>query len=109
MDEGTKFSFLTSLPFLAILLARVGLILIRMVESLKSCVRELAVFLASDSSLWVVVFALFRKIIELIRWSSVVKGLMCIHTMVPIMVLRLISTEGGLVSIDVEDNGVNGL
>lgn len=70
---------------------------------------ELTVFFASDSSFTVVVLAFFSQVEKLIRRSSVVKRFVGINAMVPIMILRLVCTEGSFISINVEYDGIYGL
>jgi hypothetical protein len=108
MDECTKLPFLAVLSFLVEMLARISLILLRMIKSLEGCVRVLALIVTTCTSFRVIVFALFRLIVYLIRRSSEIEGLVSIHTMVPIMILGFVCTEGCLVSVNVENGWIYG-
>lgn len=86
MHESTQLSFLTILSLLAEMLTRVSFILIWVVQPLKSGVRVLAVNVAPEASVRVIVFALFSEIIKLVRRSTIVKRFMSVDTMIPIMI-----------------------
>ena len=108
VDECAELSFEAALPLLPILLAGVGLVLIRVVESFKCGVGELTVFSATNASLAVVQLAFLGQVEELVWWASVVEWLMSEDAMVPIVILRFVSAERSFVSVNVEYYGVYG-
>ena len=107
MNKSTKLSFLTSLSLFPKLLAYISLVLVGMIKPFKCCMRERTIFSATSSSFLIILFTLLRLIVKFVRRSSMVKWLVRINTMIPIMIFRLVSTKGSLVSEDIEDNWVD--
>ena len=68
------------------LLANIGLVLIWVVKTLKSGMREETLISAAKTCLLVVILALLRHVEELIWGSAVIKRLVSVNTVVPIMV-----------------------
>ena len=56
----------------------------------------------------VVLLALLAHIEVLIRRPPIVKGFMCVNTMVPVVIFGLVCTVSGLIPIHVEDDWING-
>lgn len=107
VHECTEFTLLAIPLFAWVLLARICFILVWMIESLECGMWQLALVIASRASVLVVVLALIWQVIVLVGATPEVKRLVCIHTVVPIMILRLVSTKGCLVPIHIEHNRIN--
>lgn len=102
VDKCTELPFLTILSLFYKLLARTGLKLVRMIELLKSGVSQGTVGFAAESSIRVVILTFFRTVQEFVRLSSEIKGFVSINAEIPVMIFRLVSAKGGLVSKDVK-------
>lgn len=85
------------------MLALIRLVLMRMIQSLECGVRVLASLNTSFPSLWIVGLALLWDVIELVRLAPVIERLVSVHTVIPVVILRLVRTKLGLVPINVEN------
>lgn len=99
MYKSTKFAFLTVLFFLQKLLTLIGLVLIRMIEPLESCVAKDAFLSAAETSLLIIVFALFWQVEKVIWRSPMIKRFVSIYAMVPVVVFTVISAVLCLISV----------
>lgn len=91
------------------MLARVSLVLIRMIQSFKSSVRVLALIRASSALLLVVVLTLLCRVVESVRRAAIVKRLVSIDAVIPIVVLRFVCAISCLIAVHVEYYRVDGL
>jgi len=106
MHKGTQFTLLARFLLIKVLLTRICLVLLRVIKPLKSCMRKLTFNFTSSTCLRVIALAFLRLVHKLIRRSSVVEGLVCINTMIPVMVFRFVCTKCSLVAIYVEDDRI---
>ena len=104
MDESAELTLWAVLSLLNELLAKIGFVLIWMIKSFKSSMGEDAVISASQACFRIVFLAFLWQIKIFIWCPPVVKRFMSIHTVVPVMVLRLVFAILGLVPIKVEQS-----
>ena len=97
------------LPSSVEMLALIRLVLMGMIQPLECGVRVLASLNTSFPSLWIVGLALLWDVVELVRLAPVIERLVSVHTVIPVVILRLVRTKQGLVSIDVEYYWINRL
>lgn len=69
--------------------------------------RQLTLVIASRPSILIVVLALLWQVVVLVGASPEVKGLVCIHTVVPIMIFRLVCAKNSFVAIHIEHNRID--
>ena len=104
MDECAELTLWAVLSLLNELLAKISFVLVWMIKSLESSVREDAVVSAPQACFRIVLLAFFRQIKIFIWCPPVVKRFMSIHTVIPVMVLRLVFAILSLVPIKIEQS-----
>ncbi len=97
------------LPSSVEMLALICLVLMWMIKPLECGVRVLASLNTSFPSLRIVGLALLWDVVKLVRLASVIERLVSIHTVIPVVILRLVRTKLGLVFVDVEYYRINRL